>query len=240
MLKEQRTHDLNSEESGFTLIELISVVILLAVVSGFFISKFNLSTSWGSDTAIRELSNRIEFLMQDSSSRKVNYEIEFFENGTGYRVWQIAKKEINQPTQVDLLKNLRSKKGQKQQEEKNARNAQKNLNEEFKKDSQIDRLPLNIQFYAQVFDDQGEDQRRIAPLEYPSLVEGIEFPSSMRLKGIKSGDTTRSSSDNKTILLNQNIADAGYELNLDSNGENIYILVRPFEKKVSVRYGNDG
>lgn len=226
-------------QSGYTLIELISVVILLAIVSSFFISKFNIVNSWGTDSAVRELTNKIEFLMQDATARNVNYKIEFFKDGSGYRVWQIAKKMPQDVTQVDLLKNLRSKKQQAREEEKNAASALQNVGEEFKKEAQINLLPLNVQFYLEVFDDPTDSERKIAPLEYPSLVQGVYFPTNLKFISSKPMEGNQENSEQNSILLSQSISNPDYRIRLDADGEQIEIRIHPFERRAVITYVHD-
>lgn len=229
----------DKKQAGYTLIELISVVILLAIVSSFFISKFNIANTWGVDSSVRELANKIEFLMQDASSRQVNYKLEFYENGSGYRVWQIAKKIPQDTIQVDLLKNLRSKKQQQSEEEKNAKQALDNLDEEFKKEQQLEQLPLSTQYYLQIFDDPSDIERKIAPLEYPSLVQGISFPPSLRILSVKPTDSKLENSDKNSLLLGQSITNPDYKIELNADGKKIEILVKPFERRSFINYLNE-
>lgn len=223
-------------EFGYTLIELIAVVVLLSIVSGFFISKFDLNNSWGTDSAVREFANKIEFLMQDAGSRQVNYQIEIFPNGTGYRVWQIARKVPNQTVQVDLLKNLRSKKHQAEEEQKNAGQALNQISEEYKKDEQINRLPINLQYYLQIFDDPSDSSRKIAPLEYPSLVSGTNFPPSLRVKSVNNNLGRTGTQDINNILISSAISAPDAEVILESDKETISISIKPFQRLVKLRY----
>jgi len=229
----------NSSESAYTLIELGAVVVLLAIVSSFFISKFDLNTSWSSTTSIRELANRIEFLLDDASAKKVNYQIEFYPDGSGYRVWQIAKKVPSQTVEVDTLKNLRSTSQRNDRSNQSAANALKNIGDEFNKEQQIDLLPLNIQLYFQIFDDMTNIARRIAPLDYPSLVKGVNFPPNVRLKKITTGAEENSTSDLNYLPIDQSITGSDYQLQITTGDQDILLSIKPFERKVIIKYLNN-
>ena len=96
-------------------------------------------------------------------------------------------------------------------------------------------LPLQIQFYFQIFDDITDIARRIAPLEYPSLVNGIEFPPAVRLKSISTG----SNKNLNFIPIGQSISGPDYEIRLSTNDQDIILLIKPFERKVKIEYLNN-
>lgn len=240
-LKSRRLNYIEYENnvSGYTLIELGVVVVLLAIVSSFFISKFDLGNSWGNDSSIREFANKIEFLLQDASSRKVTYEIEFFNDASGYRVWQIAKKLPNQNVTIDTLKNLRSKKSQQDAEEKNAQKALKNINEEYAIEEEFNQLPLDLQLYSQIFDDPTDASKRIPPLEYPSLLNGVVFPPGIKALNITNSHGTNSINQKNSFIISQSSTETAFAIELNVNNEIIKLIVKPFERRVFTEYANN-
>lgn len=168
-------------QKGYTLIELMAVVVLLALISGFFVSRFTFSSSWSIDSALRDLSNKIEFVTQDASSRQVSYEIEFNLQDQSYQVWEVRSIETGEVQNVDTLAGMRT---QRQQSRRSEQNMVSSPEDEYVREALQDARPLDELLYKKIFDNPFGENRRMAPLEYPSLAEKVFLPPEVRIEDV--------------------------------------------------------
>lgn len=171
-------------ESAYTLIELVAVVLLIAVLSTFFVSRFGFNSSWSVDSSLRELKNKIDFVIQDSNSRRISYHVEFNLSENSYIIWEISPLDANDVTQVDTLAGLRSRSQQQRRRERDEVNAFNSFEEEFTRAILRDARPLDELLYTYIFDDPFSEQRRIPSLEYPAISEKVFLPPEVRLKDV--------------------------------------------------------
>ncbi len=170
-----------TSENGYTLIELIAVVALLAVVSAFFISRFSFSTEWAIRDSITQFANTIDFLKVDSRARQVKYVVEISQTNNSYKVWQIIT-PLTQTTQnVDLLSGFRTKEDALRRQEEESLEALKNLSSNYELEAMNESMPLEDQFYAIAYSSSNDKGLRIPPLDSPSLVESKYFSPEIKI-----------------------------------------------------------
>ncbi|HMO17382.1 MAG TPA: type II secretion system protein [Oligoflexia bacterium] len=167
----------HATESGFTLIELIAVVVLLAILSAFFVGRFTFSSGWSTDGALRELRSRLEFIIQDSVTRNINYQFEFDINSNSYRFWEILPPDPSVSQEVDTLSGLRTRKEKERRRNRSDIEAVFSIDNELRLKELNNSRPLDELFYQKIFNDPYAPGRRIPPLEYPSLFDIVTLPS---------------------------------------------------------------
>jgi len=170
-----------NKEHGYTLIELIAVVALLAVVSAFFISRFSFSTEWAVRDSITQFANTIEYLKIDSRARQVKYLVEINLKSNSYKVWQIITPLANTNRNVDSLSGFRSKEEALRKQEQESKKALENLSSNYELEAMNEGMPLEDQFYAMAYASNDDSGLRIPPLDSPSLVEPKYFSPEIKI-----------------------------------------------------------
>lgn len=232
-----RTQRHQNNEDAYTLIELIAVVVLLALLSTFFVSRFTFNSSWTVDSSLRELRSKLEFTMQDAFSRQTSYQIELDLNQQSYRVWEILPLDPSEFVQVDTLSGLRSQKEQARRNQQEENQAQLNLEEEYNRASLRDGRPLDELFYQMVFDDPSAPSRRVPPLEYPSLAEPVFLPPEVRIVNVRLDNHEAPQELSNTIVINftPTLLYSFIEVLLETEKGPVSIEILPFENSTMIR-----
>lgn len=194
------TDRLKTGEKGYTLIELIAVVALLAVVSAYFISKFSFSAEWAVRDSVSQFANTIEFLKVDSKARNVRYVVEISLQDNSYRVWQLITPLASTSKNVDTLSGFRTKEQATRLKEKEAKAALENLSSNFEQDTANDQLPLEDQFYAMIYSTNDDQGSRIPPLESPSLVEPKYFSPDLKISSFQLGTNNLLENNDRNLI----------------------------------------
>ncbi len=226
-------------EKGYTLIELIAVVVLLAILSSFFVSRFTFTSSWSVDSSLRELRNRIEFVVQDSVSRQVSYQIEFNLEENSYQVWEIKPVEAGDIQQVDTLAGLRSKKERERRAKREELQASFSMEQEYIKSALQEGRPLDELLYRRVFDDPFGAQRRIPSLEYPSISEKTYLPPEVTITEVlinKLPAPVLYSQNSPVIFINSALNQMHLQIFLSTDKGEALIESDPFNNSISISY----
>lgn len=169
------------QEDGYTLIELIAVVALLAVVSAFFISRFSFSGEWAARDSINQFANTIEFLKIDSRARQVKYVVEISLTANSYKAWQIVTPLGGASENVDTLSGFRTREESVRRQEEESKKALENINSNYEMEAKNEGLPLEDQFYAVAYASNDDRGLRIPPLDSPSLSEPKYFSPEVKI-----------------------------------------------------------
>jgi prepilin-type N-terminal cleavage/methylation domain-containing protein len=229
----------SKDENGYTLIELIAVVVLLAIISSFFISRFSFTSSWSSDNAMRELRSRIEFVMQDSVTRQISYQIDFDLADQSYQIWEVKPVDTSEFIQVDTLRGLRSQKEQERRANQADLEAGASMEEEFARSAMRDGRPLDELLYQTIFDDPYGPTRRIPSLEYPSMSEKVFLPPEIEINQILidgSEALDMHSQNRKVVYFSPSLNNMHVEIQLITEKGPAAIFVNPLENKVLIRH----
>ena len=169
------------QEEGYTLIELIAVVALLAVVSAFFVSRFSFSSEWAVRDSITQFANTVEYLKIDSRARQVKYLVEINLKSNSYKVWQVVTPLANTTQNVDLLSGFRTNEEALRKQEQESKKAMENLSSNYELEAKNEGMPLEDQFYAIAYASNDDQGLRIPPLDSPSLVEPKYFSPELKI-----------------------------------------------------------
>jgi prepilin-type N-terminal cleavage/methylation domain-containing protein len=228
-----------ADQKGYTLLELIAVVVLLALLSTFFVSRFTFNTSWSVDSSLRDLRNRIEFVLQDSLSRQVSYQIEFNVQENSYQVWEIKPLETGDVQQVDTLAGMRSSREQERRAQREELQAGLSMEEEFAREIFHDARPLDELFYQKIFDDPFGAHRRVPSLEYPGISEKVYLPPEVQITEVLMNQIPAPSLHSpvsRIVLLNPGSLQIHLEIQLSTERGPAVIHSDPFTNLIAISY----
>lgn len=82
---------------GFTLIEVIVVIILIGALTSFAVVRLGISSSWNEEGAIRRLAETLSFLHFQSAADQAFYRLEFNLDDDSYRIGVVRpESDVNQ------------------------------------------------------------------------------------------------------------------------------------------------
>jgi prepilin-type N-terminal cleavage/methylation domain-containing protein len=227
------------QENGYTLIELIMVVVLVALLTSFFVSRFTFSSSWSVDSVLRELTNKVEFVILDSSARQISYQIEFNLMEHSYQIWEIKTPDASESVQVDTLAGLRSQGERARREQRQDFQSGFSAEEEHVRTMFQDARPLDELLYQRIFDDPFGIQRRIPSLEYPALSEKVFLPPEVRIEDVFINQLPAPSlysPASRIIFVNPSLGQLHMEIALSTDKGNAIISSNPFTNTLSISY----
>ena len=95
-LVKDRAGLVHHSNKGFTLLELVVVILIIGIMAGLFAGRMGTFQFWREEGFIRRLSETIEFLHHQAISDSVFYRIEFFmnEDPPRYRVREVIEQNV--------------------------------------------------------------------------------------------------------------------------------------------------
>ena len=154
-------------ELGFTLVELVVVIVLIAVISSLAISRLDNVMLWKQRSAVREFGAVWEVLFGEAQRRGKRFRLVINLDDNSYTVRQENPALGDQARQIDTLANLRldsEKQRREQAEQSNVRSAEDQLKEE----DYLASFPLESQYYMTLGADAGMAQLSM-PTSMPNL-----------------------------------------------------------------------
>ncbi|MCB0317174.1 MAG: type II secretion system protein [Bdellovibrionales bacterium] len=88
---------------GFTLIEMVIVMLIIAVASGFIVSRLGFFSFWKQEGSIKRLSEVIEFLHHQAVADQAHYKLEFNLDEDSYRVGVFQPELISEDDNLSIL-----------------------------------------------------------------------------------------------------------------------------------------
>jgi prepilin-type N-terminal cleavage/methylation domain-containing protein len=196
---------------GFTIIELVIVIALIAVLFSLVVGGLGISSYWRDETAIRKLSETIEFLHSQAVADQAFYRLQFDmeqERGSAlhsYHVGVVRPEEENASALADLCS------------------------------SETGTLSCELANFLSP--SMGSTQTIIPPPNYPSLAEKIYLPEGLvfedirTMRGVKSGSERGSS----FILFSPRGFSEFGVLHLKTAAQaQITVLINPFSGKTTL------
>lgn len=167
-------------DCGFTLIELILVVVLIALIATFAATRIDTVVLWKLEGDIRKFAGTWEFLFNEAYGRGESYRLVINLDRNSYYVRREVPVEGTVIRQVDYLENLRTK-SEKERRAKKIEEEMLSVKEEFEEEDRRQSGALDTLYYQTMFSDPEGPRRLARPLEFPSLAEervltdGLEF-----------------------------------------------------------------
>lgn len=172
-----------SQAAGFTLLELVLVILLFVFMSGLVVTRFDSLTGWKQRGDVRKLLDTWEFLYVQALSRSTGYQLRINLDRNSYRIFREVVQSGDTVRQVDYLANLRT---QSEQERREAEQLEQSLTleEEFEQEDLRQSQDLETLFYQQMFADPEGELRLGVPLEFPRLAEEQQLDAGIDIRDV--------------------------------------------------------
>ena len=172
--------------AGFTLLEIVVVILLIVTITGVFVSKFTSVFGWKIKSDIRKFVDTWEFLYSEAAARGESYRLIINIEGNSYYVRREVRPLPNEQVvkQVDYLANLRTQSEQERREQEEEDDLP-SLEDEYKMEEARQSGDLPSLFYSYVFADSAQDSRLATPIEFPSLAKNVEFTTGLNVRNVK-------------------------------------------------------
>jgi prepilin-type N-terminal cleavage/methylation domain-containing protein len=172
---------LTTSEQGFTLLELIVVVVLLGFLSGVFLTRFESLLPWRQKEELRTFLNTWEFVYREALAKGEAYRLVLDLDRNSYAVLREVPLDRSTVRQVDYLKNLRTRGEQRRREQEEQLVS---TEEEFKQEDERDAGSLEYLFFDFAYQDPFGNVRLSRPTEFPNLAEPKQLPESVVLSDV--------------------------------------------------------
>ena len=177
----------HNRSRGFTLIELILVVVILAVITTVAASKFSSITGWKQESELRYFSSLWRQLFNEAYGRGETYRLVIDIDEDYYQVFREVPLPPGKFETVDLLSNLRTRR-EKERRAKEESEKLLSLEDEYKKEDQRLAEGLDSQYFSARFRDINSAVELGRPLEFPNLVDKKYFSEGLDIKDVKRGE----------------------------------------------------
>ncbi len=171
------------DQRGFTLIELVMVILIVVVISGLAVNRLGSLGGYKSRAALRNFIDTWQFLYHEAEGRREDYRLVIDLDRSQFYVRREVPPEDKAYVQVDYLKNLRTKGEQERRAKKEEENL-KDVTTEFEEEDIRQSAPLETLFYQMLFQDRSGPIELTRPLEFPALAEVQTLPPDLRIKDV--------------------------------------------------------
>lgn len=226
-------------QHGFTLLELILVITLIAVISTLAISRVDSIIGWKYNRDVRKFITLWEFLNAEAIGRRETYRLYLDFDKQSYYVRREIPAERNRAfvREVDYLSNLRTKGEKKRREEDDKKEERRDLSDQFEAEDERQANSIEEQFYQFYFNDAGSEASLGVPLEFPSLAEEQALTEGLRFKDIKIRGETLDSGTSFIRFSARGISDFVIVHISIEDKDQMTILMDPTSNKVALKEG---
>lgn len=159
----------HSGESGFTLIEVGVVIVLVLLMTVLAASRFGLSDGLRQNTELRRFVNTWEAVQQAASGKGDSYRLVLDIDRNVYYVKREIPIREGRTRKVDYVNRLRSDKERSRRSAKEAEKRRGSVREQLSEEITRQSGALDDQFFQMVFRDPNAEIELASPLEFPSL-----------------------------------------------------------------------
>jgi prepilin-type N-terminal cleavage/methylation domain-containing protein len=196
---------------GFTIIELLVVIVIIGSMSFLLSSTFGAFTSWKEERFLREFTEKIQFLHQQAIADQVPYQMEIDLQDRSYHIGILrGESDVNRSSAVSTLAATNT----------------------------TGTLSLELADFLNPYN--GDGQTMIPPPGYPSLYEKEFIPNGMILTDLKVGVTTHAANESEAVFISfqpQGFTDfAVFHFTL-TNQSIVTILINPFSGEAKIFRG---
>lgn len=175
-----------AQDSGFTLIEMIMVIVLLGVISGIAAVRLESVGMWKKKDDLRSFAATWETLFNEAVATQYGFQLVIdLDEQNYYALQEIPNRSESSTVQVDYLENLRIKSQQERLEKEKLEESRKNLENQIAEVAEFESGDLEKQYYAAIFADPFQAASTSPPLDFPSLAEKKYLSSGLRIKDVK-------------------------------------------------------
>ena len=245
-VRKQKIHSgflskIEQSHRGFTLIELIAVIVLVAILARIAIGNVDSVLIWRYRTDLRRFANTWQFLYDEAIGTGHAYRLIIDFEGNTYRVRREIRpmpKATTQTVDVDYLSNLRTQ-GEKKRRKEKENEEILSLEEQFKEDDLREGSALDDLFYQYLFGDPNQPVRLGTPLDFPELAEPRTFTSGLRFRDIR---TLNGISDEDEVSIRFSPRGASefavVHLDIEDSDYVFTVFANPSTGEVSLREGD--
>lgn len=177
------TSPLTPSSAGFTLIEILLVIVLVAVISTLAAGRIDTLVQWKQEGDLRKFRNTWESMFSESLARGESYRLVIDLDRNTYYVRREIPPDGTEVKQVDYLANLRTR-GERERRSSEAADSLPSLEEEYKDEDQRQSGALDGLFYRTMFADPAGGVTLGRPLEFPNLAEPVELTQGLAFKAV--------------------------------------------------------
>ncbi len=175
--------DVQAESRGFTLVELVVVVALIAVIGTLSVQRLGSILGWQHESEMRAFSATWQFLHNEGAARGEAYRLILNISEGSYHVLREVRLDPSESVQVDYLQNLRTK-GEKERRSEKELSDLRSVEEEFEEEDRRQSGALDSLFYQTRFRDPDAGVRLSPPLEFPSLAEPKKLSAGLSFRDV--------------------------------------------------------
>ncbi len=182
-VKPQRLTSVDHAADGFTLVELVVVVALIAIIGTLSVQRLGSILGWQHESEIRELSATWQFLHNEGAARAESYRLVINLGENSYYVLREVPLDPGQSVEVDYLKNLRTRR-EKERRQNEELSDLRSIEEEFEEEDKRQSGALDSLYYQSRFRDPNAGIRLSPPLEFPSLAEVKKLSDGLEIRDV--------------------------------------------------------
>lgn len=173
----------NQGESGFTLIEVSIVIVLLVLLSTLAVSKLGALDILRVNSAIRQFTNTWEFLAGEALSRGKTYRLVIDLRNNAF----LVRRELPLPDAAKNADRIATQRldSERQRLEEKQLEEELSLEEEFAAEDERQLAPLEELYFEQIFSDPDTGVRLAIPLDFPSLGKRQNLPPAIRIRDVE-------------------------------------------------------
>lgn len=180
---------LDATQRGFTLVELIVVILIIALMSGLAVRRLGATLAWQKKAEIRKFVNTWELLYQESLARGEAYRLiidltEDLDRPDQYYVRKEMVPLSDNVKQVDRLENLRLDSEKKRRADAEL-NDLPSVDEQIQIEQDLEQQDLQSLFYKSLYIDPFGDTQLTVPTEFPSLQKAQDLKGGLRIRDVQ-------------------------------------------------------
>jgi len=220
---------------GFTLVELVLAIVLIALISSFAAIRFESLFGWKAEGELRKFAETWQFLFNEAYGRGDSYRIVVNLDQNSYYVRREVIPRGLIVRQVDYLANFRTK-SEKARRAKKEEEELLSIEEELAEEDLRQGGALDELFYETMFADPFSPKRLARPVEFPSLAEQRTLPPGLIFRSVTlHGERIESG---QAFLRLSPRGSAEFAAVVLQAGEQLYtVVINPATGKVSVQPG---
>lgn len=227
---------LRAKQKGFTLVELVVVLMIMGVLAGVAANRIQSVFLWKQRESVRLFANTWEFLAREAQGKSEAYRLILDLDQHTYYVRREVPLQADEVRQVDYLENLRSKSERERRAEERRENI-KSIEEEFVEEDIRQSATLDRLFYQTMYPDGYGSIRLGLPIDFPELGEQRRLVEGVRFRDVSRPGITVTEGETFIRFSPQGVAEAvAIHLQIEET-EDQTVFINPATGRVQVKLG---
>lgn len=186
--KNSRCEGLGASERGFTLVEIVLVIVLIAFASSLVLSRTDAVMVWKQREEIRRFANTWEFLFREALASGDGFRLLIDLDANSYTVRREVLSANADDAELSSQASFTTKEERLRRQREDMK-AISSLGDEFAIEDSRQSKPLPELYYDFLLSRSGSEVRLAAPLEFPEMAEEKTFSPGIDLVDLKLPDT---------------------------------------------------